>query len=711
MDKTYSKLDDKEIYVKKMEQKNKYQKLHSYLFDTFNYAKNSRTTLVSDWLEDYKQYNQIDDLTFKEEYKRSRTYEPYTTLKVDQQVARLYELFMPNGDKNFGLFTSNNPNLKKSKLQNILTNLESQYGPNLPKSIISKAIKNIAEENARKLENKMSDYLIDSGFEEKIHLTTRSASTYGTGVFVGPLLRERTKTTYDTDEYGNYVAKEVTYLEPFVESLDIFNWFPDLDAKSREEQDYNFFYKTLNKRDLLSLASIKSYDEFNIKDYVKNNPDGNFQFESWESTLMSYNNESTNIKPKKYRLIEFWGNVEAKYVKDYFKGTKDEITDDDEIVSINAVLLGDTIIKCVKNPFNSKKIPVQFFPLYKRSGQLTGTGLCKLLREKQKQLNVCVRSKFDNLAESVIPMREINTDLFLPQNIPNKLNPGRVLFRTGLGDAANYPAIRQVQTQPLITILSAEEQQIKHDMDVISSLSGLMTGDMSDVGKTLGRTSSGVNALMGGANTNLKDITKQFDAFLKYFYEMLIEIIFLISDKDSEELFGDYQVIPKVSTAIVDKQLNLNNIIATVNQLQPEQRALFNWKEVTRQEVLYSNLDPDVLLLSADDIQKQEEQSRLQQEQSMNMQSQIESQKQQLESQRLEIEGMKASGKNAVDMAKAQEILNKIELAKGKGDLDSMLALHKIDMDRSKEDTTNNQMKYNIIKDEIDRQDKFNGGN
>ena len=707
MNKTYSQLDDKEIYIKKAEQKTKCQKLYTYLFDTFNYAKNSRSPLVAEWIEDYKQYNQIDEFTFKEDYKRSRTFEPYTALKVDQQVARLFELFMPNGDKNFGLFTSNNPNLKKSKLQNIITNLESQYGPNLPKSIISKAVKEIADENARKLENKMSDYLIDSGFEEKIHLTTRSASTYGTGVFIGPLLRERVKSVADTDEFGNNIAKEVTYLEPFVESLDIFNWFPDLDSKNRDEQDYNFFYKTLNKRDLLKLAEIKTYDEFAIRDYVKNNPSGNFQFESWESTLMNYNNESTNIKPKKYRLIEFWGNVDANDVKDYFKGTKDEVKKDEDIISINAVMLGDTIIKCVRNPFNSKKIPVQFFPLYKRSGQLTGTGLCRLLREKQKQLNVCVRSKFDNLAESVIPMREINTDLFLPQNIPNKLNPGRVLFRTGLGDSANYPAIRQVQTQPLIQILSAEEQQIKHDMDIISSLSGLMTGDMTDVGKTLGRTSSGVNALMGGANTNLKDITKQFDAFLKYFYEMLIEIIFLISDKDSEELFGDYQVVPKVSSAIVDKQLNLNNLLATVNQLQPEQRNFYNWKEVTRQQVLYSNLDPDVLLLSADDIAKQEEQSRMQQEQMTNMQQQIEGQKQQIENQRLQIEGIKASGKNAVDMAKAQEILNKIELSKGKGDLDSMLALHKIDMDRSKENQTNDQMKYNILKDEIDRQDNF----
>ena len=100
----------------------------------------------------------------------------------------------------------------------------------------------------------MSDYLIDSGFEEKIHLTTRSASTYGTGVFIGPLLRERVKSVADTDEFGNNIAKDVTYLEPFVESLDIFNWFPDLDSKNRDEQDYNFFYKTLNKRDLLKLA-------------------------------------------------------------------------------------------------------------------------------------------------------------------------------------------------------------------------------------------------------------------------------------------------------------------------------------------------------------------------------------------------------------------------------------------------------------------------
>lgn len=681
----------------------KFSPVSNYVDSTFNDAKNKRNQLGQKWLRNRRLYDKIDEnpnLRDASKSGKSTTWEPYTTLKVDQQRARLYELFMPTGDKNFSLFTSNYPILPLDKLRNIVSNLETQYGPDLPKSIIDKAIKEISIENAKKLEDLMEDYLISCNFEGVIQEVTLSSSIFGVGVMLGPMLKEKSKTVYEQDNYGNWITKTVKYDQPYVEYINVFDWFPDLDAKTYEDQDYNILYRTINKQDLLKLADNKTYFGSVIKDFVKQNPDGNFKYEDYENSLLQNGSEDVNLKPKKYRLTEYWGNIDSSLLKDVL-----DVSEDDIITSVNIIMLDKTVIKCVLNPYDNKDIPIDFFNLYTRGGQLTGVGLCDLLEEKQRQLNSTVRAKFDNMAEVASPVREINTDLFLPQNMPNKLNPGRILFRTGLGDTANYPAIRQYTVSDVTQQLLSLEQSIKRDMDVISSLSGIMTGDMTDVGKTLGRTSSGVGALMGGANTNLKDISKQFDNFLKQFYNRLISVIFLITDQ--KDVIGDYQVIPKVSTAIIEKQLNANNLGAFINQMQPEQRGQINWKSLTRQQILYNNLDADLILLSPDDIAKNEEQARLQQEQMMQEQSQIQQQQLQIKQQELQLENIKVQGKNSVDMAKTQEILNNLDNAKQKGELDTMLALHKIDNDRTSQSINEANAKHGIMKDEFDRQERF----
>lgn len=675
-------------------------------------ARNMRSNLVEKWLKNIRLYDKVDENPAlrgnSKTSGRSTTWEPYATLKSDQQVARLFELFFPNGDTNFDVFTSNYPSLPLDKMRNIIANLENQYGPNLPKSILDKAVKDIAQENADKLAKKMQDILIECNFEDSNKHVTQSASKCGTGILAGPFLKQSKRTISKQDEYGNWIAEEETYLKPYFEYVNIFDWFPDLSAKTVDEQEYNIISRTLSKSTLLDLAKNNPlyYGDI-IKEYIKRVPNGNFTYEYWENSLMQNGAENVQtVRTNKYRMDEYWMQVDADIVREVINNNpkaKMKVEDDDILVTVNVCMLDNIVIKCVLNPYDD--IPVDFFNLYTRGNQLTGVGLMDLLEEKQRQLNAVVRGKFDNYAEIVIPMRELNTDMFLPQNMPNKLNPGRTLFRMGLGDNANYPAIRQVQTNNVTMDALQLEQAIKRDMDTISSLPGISSGDTDAVGKTAMRTSSGVGQLMGAANGNLRDISKQFDNFLKRVYTRLMKQITIIDDDDAYK--GDNQVIPKISTAIIEKTLKSNNLQSFVGTLQPEQRGQVDWRGVTRSQISYMDIDPDTILLSAEDIAKNEEQAKLQQQSMMEQQNQVMQEQKQMEQQKLMIESTKAQGKQAVDMANAQKILNSIEDGKAKGQLDTMLALHKVDQDNESLNMNKTDLTHKIMSDEFDRQERF----
>lgn len=690
--------------AKSIELRQKYALVSRDLSIKFIDAKNKRKTLEEKWLRNRRQYDGIEENpSMRKEIKdgRSKTYEKYTTLKVDQQRARLYELFMPTGDKNFALDISNNPKLPLKKLQNIIANLENQIGPNFPKTIIQKAVRDIALENASNLEDLMEDYLSASDYEQIIQELCLSAGIFGSGVIKGPTLRKVKRTSFNQDDNGNWVASEKEVEEPFFESVPVWEWFPDLDAKTREDQDYVFLYQVKTKADLLNLKEEDGYIIENIKQFLNGYQDGNFDYQWYETQLIALSNESIIGKPKKFRVTEYWGNIDADKVRDVL-----DVNDDEKIISVNVIMLNDTVIKCVRNPFTSGKLPVTFFNLYSGGGMLTGRGLCDLLEEKQRQLNACVRAKFDNMAQNATPMIEINRDLINPQDMPDRFNPGRVIWRTGSLESAQAPAIRSITIQNNIGEFLQIEQAIKHDMDVISSLSGLSTGDMTDVGKTLGRTSSGVQALMGSSNTNLKDISKHFDSYSKYVYEMLIEVIYLI-DPQREDIQGDFNVTPKVSTAIIERQTTANNLQAFINQLQPEQRTMVNWIELTKSELKLNNLKPSDVMLDIDLINQQQQAQSQQAQQGQAQQQQMIQQQQLIEQQKVQNDTIKSEGKRELDLAKAQQLMQQIELMRNKGELDSMLALHKIDNDRTNSQLQEDNLKHNILSSEFDRQEQF----
>ena len=171
-------------------------------------------------------------------------------------------------------------------------------------------------------------------------------------------------------------------------------------------------------------------------------------------------------------------------------------------------------------------------------------------------------------------------------------------------------------------------------MDQLVSLPGNMFGDWGGEATGL-RTSSGMNALMNGSNTVLRDISKQFDDFNEGIISMLLEWIMLFHDDESMK--GDYAIFPRVSNSLIQKEETYNKLIALLGSMQPEMRQLTNWEELYNQLLFSAGLDPDLIKLSKDQIVQQQQQAQQQQDAQMQMAQQQQAQQQQLEMEKLNI--------------------------------------------------------------------------
>lgn len=701
--------------IMKSDDNDKYADGTTFLNGKFSEYKTKRKLQELKLLRNQKQYDGV----YEEEIKKSipegscALFNPITTKKVNELKSRMYELVMPDGDRNFAIKTDNNPNLNKKTTNEILSGLNqrakdsySQYmeqvqagqQPTEPpftitENIIKDAIKKVALERAQNMEDTVIDQLIACNYPGIIAQVIFSAAIYGYGVVRGPYFINEKISKWAENEFGEWEEKTVNRDRPYIEFCKVWDFFPDLDAKDQDTMDGAFFYHTMTKQDLINLADRGDFLKDNILDYTKLNKKGNFKYEWYETALYATGNEQILYNNDKYRVVEYWGSIPVSKVKDIF----DDLDEDQQLVEVNVWMIDGVVIKFVKNPFPSGRRPFRFYNFQPTDAQLLGKSLCDLIEELQRGLNAVHRAIHDNIRYIAGPIIELNEDLVLAGQKLDSIYPGKIVYRTGMGVEAQQPVLRAVQVNSHVSELIEMYNLYIQAIDDVTSIKAIMSGDMTGQA-TLGRSASGISQVMGAASIVLRDIAKQFDFFNQPLIESFLEWNMLFND--NENVKGDYQVYPRVSTAIVNKQLKAAYLNQMVLSMPPEQRPYIDWKSLLKQQLLINNVDPDEVLLTDDDFAKQQAQTMQAQQQAQTMQ-------QQMANQQLQNDTVKANAEAALKQAKIADLGNKGELAKSKDQLDTIKALAEVNKNNRVADQKDNELKYKVLNDEMGRHDNF----
>jgi hypothetical protein len=550
-----------------------------------------RCLLEQQWLKNLRQYRgqydrEVEALIPSE---RSHAYPRDTRIKVKGGVAKMMEMMFPSQERNWELAISPSPSIPQEALQNIIDELtmqelmaaqqEQRQPAALSSEAIERAVRAFAEQRKDAMEQEIDDQLCDPGIDypQLSKKVVRSGYIFGFGVSCGPQVRTQTERVWEPDETGAYQAVEKKLRRPYPEYRRIWDIYPDLTAKNWQDQDRIYDRLVLSRHDFGALAKRPDFKEDVIREYLRNTPTGNYKEQLFEADLRQLDGTAnlSDRQRRRYEVYRMLGFVSAHELQ----AAGVEVAEDelDQEILADIWFIDNVIIKAEKAAFGERPSDQYHAFVYAddEDSGLTGIGLPEELRDTQMCLCASTRALMDNMAATAGPILEVNVDLLAKgRKSIGAIHPFMTIDREGLGNEANYPAVRDIATQShvneILAIISAQRQQF----DVESNLPAFTMGGVQQPLGEAFRTSNNMSMMMGGANMVTKDTVRAFDKFTASLIGSMLKWNMEFNPK--QEIKGDFQARGKGTISLVSKEVRGAALDQFVMTLTPEERAILD---------------------------------------------------------------------------------------------------------------------------------------
>lgn len=442
---------------------------------------------------------------------------------------------------------------------------------------------------AKRMEKKIHDQLDESKASEHLRLVAFETVLFGTGCMKGPF------TSYK--EYPRWVQGEggakydpIIKKMPMVESVSVWDMYPDPDALMLSEAEYVVQRHKMSRSQLRALKKRPYFRESAIEATIYNGP--NYIEKWWENTLRDYQNTSGAIE--RYEVLEYWGTIDADIARDADIDIPEEFEDFDEI-HINAWICGNQVLRLVINPFKPNKIPFNMVPYELNPYSIFGIGVPENMEDTQSLMNGFMRLAIDNAALSGNVVFEVDESSLVPgQDL--RVWPGKVFRRqAGAPGQAIFGTKFPNTTNENLQVFD-KARQLADEATGIPSFSHGQTG-VSGVG----RTAAGISMLMGASATAIKTVVKNMDDFL---LRPLGEFLFqwnMQFDYDPE-LTGDLEVSARGTESLLKNEVRSQRLMQFMQTGQnPNTAPFIKWQYLIREIALMLDLDPEKVCNNMDE--------------------------------------------------------------------------------------------------------------
>jgi|TARA_R100000388_G_scaffold43048_1_gene32927 hypothetical protein len=355
-----------------------------------------------------------------------------------------------------------------------------------------------AQKAAKRMEKIILDQLEESNASKHLRTVAFEMALFGTGILKGPFAFDKEKANWD--EEGNYSPESETV--PRVESVSIWNFYPDYDANNMSETEYVIERHKLSYSELRNLKNRPYFDTEAIDECAEMGY--NYERKWWETDLTD---NETQYNIDRFEVLEFWGNLDKTMAEAAGLEIPDEYKDTDTL-QVNAWVCNNKILRLVVNPFTPKRIPYCAAPYEINPYSFFGVGLAENMSDTQTLMNGFMRMAVDNAVLSGNLVFEIDeTNLVPGQDL--QVYPGKVFRRQGgaPGQALFGTKYPNVSSENMMMFDKA--RALADDATGIPSYSHGQTG----VAGT-GRTAAGISMLMGAAQLSIKSVVKNLDDYL-----------------------------------------------------------------------------------------------------------------------------------------------------------------------------------------------------
>jgi len=602
-----------------------------FIKERFTQSETSRLYDEKRWLKAYRNYRGLygPDMAFRENEK-SKVFVKITKTKVLAAYGQIIEVLFSSGKFPIGITETPVPegideyayiskmNQPKAKANGSGNGAEpeSPYGfsgdgGGLPKGATAESLMKDVAQNykdlgfeegpapdnksmpqiepaslaAGKMQKLIHDQLEESEAIKILRHVFFEMALLGTGILKGPFTTEKTQYAFTSDkETGAAATMEKSKVVPSIEAVSCWNLYPDPNATSMDDAEYVIQRHSLNREQFAALAKKPLFKAEAIREGLEMGP--NYQARGFESSLYDGENVSTIYK-NRFEVLEYWGVI----TKDIAKQLNLDFDDELDIVSVNAWICGNKILRLVENPFSPRRIPYMVCPYELNPYQFFGIGISENMQDSQQVMNGHARMAIDNLALSGNLIFDVDETMLVPGQ-DMKVFPGKIFRRQSGQPGAAIHGVKFPNTSQENLMMFDRFRQLADEATGIPSYSHGTTGVQSTT-----RTASGMSMLMGAAALSIKTVIKNIDDYLLkplgqslFYWNMQFNI-------DRPEIKGDLDIKAQGTSSLMQKEVRSQRLMTFMQTASNPSLAPFvKWHTCLKEVAKSLDIDPDQLI-------------------------------------------------------------------------------------------------------------------
>lgn len=444
--------------------------------------------------------------------------------------------------------------------------------------------------SAKRMEKTIKDQLDDSDAATHLRFALMESCMLGAGALKGPFNYEKSINKWE-DVMGQKVYVPYSKTVPRLESVSIWNIYPDMDATSIGEADCLIERHVMSRSQLRDLRNRPLFNKASIEAVIDEGP--NYIPEWWESFLDD--TSQTSVSKERFQVLEFWGVMDRDLAEEAGIEIPDQFTDMSEL-QINVWVCGTHIIRSVVNPFTPARIPYLIVPYEINPYHIFGVGVAENMEDTQAILNGHARMAIDNLALAGNVILEVDSTYMTP-GTDLKLYPGKIFERQSGQPGNMVNAIKFPNTAPDHMQLFDRFRQLADEQTGIPSYSHGQTGVQSTT-----RTASGMSMLMGASALNIKTVVKNLDDYVlgplgTAFYHWNMQF------NPDPQIVGDLEIKARGMASLMQREVRSQRLqmFAQMVAGNPMIAPLINWTYFLQQTADSLELDREKIIASPDD--------------------------------------------------------------------------------------------------------------
>ena len=440
----------------------------------------------------------------------------------------------------------------------------------------------------------MEDQLVECNYSKVGQKVIDQACIFGTGVMKGPMHR-KDRRKWDRETRSFYYVDE---LVPVFEWVDLWNFFPDMDATEVARASEIFELHRLSEREMRDLARRPDFFEAEIRalllekpkyesflDYVRDVLDdrGEIVNESNESRYYAWEAHVSLSREEMGLLADRHGMSD---IQEAF-GEGDPLDTIDAIVWV----CQGRVLKFGPHPLDSGEVLYSIFRFDGETGSLFRDGIPAMLRDQQIAINAAWRLMMQNAALHGVPMFVIDRNI-KPVDGKRTIAPGKVFERETPNEAAGiFPVVIPADAGELVRVI----EMARLFMDDETNLPLVAQGQQGQQTKT----AHGLSLLANAVNIIFRDAARSFDRdttepSMRRLYEWNMQYT------QNDAILGDMRVKPRGSSVLLVRDIQGQNLLMVLNlaATNPAIGQMLKMPEIARRLFQALQLSKDEMVLT-----------------------------------------------------------------------------------------------------------------